>query len=110
MWFVEPTQNIVGRITPYGAITEFVLDLPPLPSTAEHPMQHLGNSAAGPDGALWFIESYLDTLGRITPTGVVTHHPLHSLLLDAPGSVELRAGPDGALWYATVVYLYRFQP
>ena len=49
----------------------------------------------GPDGALWFINSYNDTIGRITTAGVVTNYTDSSI--QAPGAIT--PGPDGALWF-----------
>lgn len=51
--------------------------------------------AAGPDGAMWFVENGTGKVGRITMTGEFTE-------FDAPGENDLHsiiAGPDGALWY-----------
>ena len=49
----------------------------------------------GPDGAVWFVESGSDKVGRITPGGTVTEFSL------AAGSSPsgITAGPDGNLWF-----------
>ena len=51
--------------------------------------------AGGPDGALWFANSEGNSIGRITPGGVV------SIFKDASirYPFEITAGPDGALWF-----------
>jgi virginiamycin B lyase len=49
----------------------------------------------GPDGALWFTNSYNNTIGRITTTGVVTNYTGNGI--DTPQSIT--TGPDGALWF-----------
>ncbi|HXB69236.1 MAG TPA: IPTL-CTERM sorting domain-containing protein [Candidatus Acidoferrales bacterium] len=52
---------------------------------------------AGPDGALWFTESFADRIGRITTAGVITEYSTGI----TPGSTPdgIAAGPDGALWF-----------
>ena len=50
----------------------------------------------GPDGNLWFTNGSNDTIGKITPVGVVS-------IYRSPGSIsqpyEIIAGPDGNLWF-----------
>jgi virginiamycin B lyase len=60
LWFNEAVGQI-GKITTSGTITEF-------PSGGTSPTA----IAAGPDGNLWFTDGYGLSVGRITPTGVVT--------------------------------------
>ena len=53
---------------------------------------------AGSDGNLWFVEYASGTIGRITPTGILTEFPL------APATPftylrSIAAGPDGNLWF-----------
>jgi virginiamycin B lyase len=47
---------------------------------------------AGPDGNLWFIEPGGQSVGRITPAGVITEFP------SGPGIYAIAAGPDGNIW------------
>ncbi|MDQ5858566.1 MAG: hypothetical protein M3542_09880 [Acidobacteriota bacterium] len=48
---------------------------------------------SGPDGALWFTETNVRKIGRITTAGVVTEFPV-------PGTpLGITSGPDGALWF-----------
>src|SRR6476469_4297796 len=51
---------------------------------------------AGPDGALWFTESFANRIGRITTNGVISEFPL-PVAGSAP--VAITRGPDGALWF-----------
>ncbi|MGC9949715.1 MAG: hypothetical protein ABSF64_25385 [Bryobacteraceae bacterium] len=51
---------------------------------------------AGPDGALWFAESFANQIGRITTAGSITEFPLPSSF-NGPGIIT--TGPDGALWF-----------
>src|ERR1039457_4693327 len=49
----------------------------------------------GPDGALWFTESGMSKIGRITTAGDITEYPRPS----TGGAGGITAGPDGALWF-----------
>ncbi len=61
---------------------------------------------AGPDGGLWFTESTVGRIGRLTPTGQLEEfdvpNPNHVPLggYGAPSPAHLAVGPDGALWYS----------
>ena len=49
----------------------------------------------GPDGNLWFTNSNSRSIGRITPSGVITTFPV-------PGGVfpdQIAKGADGNLWF-----------
>ena len=52
--------------------------------------------AAGPDGALWFVEDQANQVGRITTAGVLTEYPVPT-----PSSFPyaIAPGPDGAGWF-----------
>ena len=50
----------------------------------------------GPDGALWFTETNVNKIGRVTTAGVMTEFPLP---LPLGGPVNITSGPDGALWF-----------
>jgi hypothetical protein len=52
---------------------------------------------AGPDGALWFTDSYANAIGRITTSGEITEYPTPTADSTPYG---ITAGPDGALWFA----------
>ena len=56
------TGGKIGRITTAGTITEFTL--PTGASKVTTPL--VGGIAAGPDGALWFTDSRLRKIGRLT--------------------------------------------
>ena len=53
--------------------------------------------AIGPDGALWFLETDGNQLGRITTSGAITEYRLPAL---NRSPVQIASGPDGALWFA----------
>jgi virginiamycin B lyase len=58
-----------------------------------------GSIAAGPDGALWFLNSNANGIGRITTTGTFSYFadPGHTL-----GTGNITAGPDGAMWFTNL--------
>ena len=82
-------SSSVGRITPSGTITEF-----PVSSANGWPP---GGIASGPDGALWFTESYANAIGRISTSGSLTAYPVPT-----PNSwpADITQGPDGNLWFS----------
>jgi virginiamycin B lyase len=61
--------------------------------------QNLGPVAltVGPDGNIWFVEYETPGVGRVTPTGQITHFPLPANVPMNP--VAITVGPDGALWF-----------
>jgi virginiamycin B lyase len=85
LWFTEPADNTIGRITTAGAITEF-----PLPVPGGEP-EAIG---VGPDSNLWFTAPGLNQIGRITTAGAITMFSGAS-----PGASDIASGPDGALWF-----------
>jgi len=68
-------------------------------SITEFPVPTAGSGvtyiAPGPDGNLWFTESSVGKIGRITTAGAVTEFPLPSAT-SRPQAIA--AGPDGAMW------------
>ncbi|MGO9877608.1 MAG: putative Ig domain-containing protein [Acidimicrobiia bacterium] len=50
---------------------------------------------AGPDDALWFVNSTGDSIGRITTAGVISH--FNDVTMNFPK--DIAAGSDGALWF-----------
>jgi streptogramin lyase len=68
----------------------------PTTSCGPYNMAGVNSIAAGPDGALWFVEGYCNKIGKVTTSGVFTEYPL-----PVPDSAPLFiiAGPDGAMWF-----------
>ena len=70
-------------------------------TTTEYPIATPGSRpasiTAGPDGNLWFTNSGASTIGRITPSGVITEFAVSSACGQICG---ITTGPDGALWFA----------
>jgi streptogramin lyase len=68
-----------------------------IPTTASHPTR----IAAGPDGDLWFIETFANKIGRITTSGAITEFSVSPI--SPAASVELMditAGPDSNVWFS----------
>lgn len=73
VWFIEGGGVLepgrfralrkIGRITPDGTISEFVIL-----GSGDPP----GSLVAGPDGALWFTSLFSNTIGRMEPTACST--------------------------------------
>ncbi len=93
VWFTEETKDIVGRVTPAGAITEFPLG----GASGDDPTA----ITSGPDGALWFVLGGKDAIGRITTSGSVSSFAIPTCAFygtdDFPAGIA--AGPDGNLWF-----------
>jgi virginiamycin B lyase len=92
MWFTDAGNNSIGRITTSGVVTEF-----------HHASIDPAGIAAGPDGALWFVnpgQACCHSIGRITTTGAFTLYSDPSLG-PTGGHGQITTGPDGALWYTT---------
>ena len=95
LWFLNAGNATVGRITPSGVVTAF-----PVGTTGT-----LTDITAGPDGNLWFTDidcgfpacapGHHDSIGRITPAGVVTTFADYHLFFPQ----DITAGPDGNLWF-----------
>lgn len=90
LWFTEtqgpaPREN-VGRITPKGVVTYFTL---PAGSSAQ-------GLASGPDGNIWFTDSGGNSIGRMSPTGVLRQFALPKRNAQPVG---IAAGPDGRMWF-----------
>ncbi|MEO8048821.1 MAG: hypothetical protein ABI833_00275, partial [Acidobacteriota bacterium] len=67
-----------------------------------NPLGRLAGITAGPDGNLWFAESYGNNIARITTAGVVTNEfPIPSNGIYNNGSTYggITKGPDGNLWF-----------
>ncbi len=54
----------------------------------------------GPDGNIWFVETFAKKIGRITPEGVITEFKLPPSARGGSGQLgQLLVGPDGNLWF-----------
>ncbi len=85
VWFTEPNINAIGRVTPVGAVTQFLIP---------NPDSRPDYITAGADGDVWFSEAGSDRIGRIAMNGVISELPVHS------GSYGIATGPEGDIWFA----------
>jgi streptogramin lyase len=97
VWFTddgvnELGENLIGKISPSGTITEY-----PLPPVGSAPAA----IALGSEGDMWFTEPGIEKLGRITPSGEVTEF---SAPLIAGGPESLIQGADGNIWFIESPY------
>jgi streptogramin lyase len=85
VWFGEIGH--IGRITPAGVVTHFVL-----------PGQNSGATGVvgGADGNVWFTNQGANTVGRITPTGTIHQYPLPKQNAQPVG---IASGSDGRVWF-----------
>jgi virginiamycin B lyase len=89
LWYaaVDPTNAFgatIGRRDAAGHITTY-----PLSDPCE-----FGGIAEGPDGAIWFTEDNMDTIGRLAPDGTITTD-------SAPSPWTMVVGADGNMWFAS---------
>src|SRR5215467_12389655 len=81
LWFTNPGNNSVGRITTAGKVTTYT----GTGINAPHGI------TAGPDGALWFTNNGGNSIGRITTAGKVTTYT--GTGISSPEGIT--AGPAG---------------
>ena len=98
LWFTEigVTNNWVGKITPSGNVTAYVLP----PTTADFVPLYL---TTGSDKNLW-VASYArgqaqPAIAKVTTTGVVTEYPAGVTGVTDKRPLGITAGPDGNVWY-----------
>jgi streptogramin lyase len=84
MWFVEHANDLIGRITPAGTVTEF---------SGMTPGAGPSYIALGADGNLWFTETGANRIGTITPTGTITEFSVGA------EPMGIAAGADGNIWF-----------
>lgn len=91
--FHSDEQSWIGRLDASASsdsTTEFALPEQSLPAAI----------AAGPDGNLWFFDTGLHAIGKISPSGVVTEYPLPYGRNGAGlAGKEIIVGPDHNLWF-----------
>jgi streptogramin lyase len=92
LWFTQPRDDKIGRITTAG-----VLDPPsgyPVPLAGSRPE----GITVGPDGNLWFTAANGLRIGRITLGGAITlYGPTGA------GPSDIAAGADGRVWFTESV-------
>jgi virginiamycin B lyase len=100
LWFTDPANNQIDRATPQGVITQFSLPVhnvtSPFDGTVgpDDPMP--ADIVVGPDHNLWFTESGVDRIGRITTAGAITEFTTPTA---NSNPLALAAGADNNLWF-----------
>jgi virginiamycin B lyase len=84
VWFTNPGNNTIGRITPASKVKDY----------AGKGIDNPWEITTGPDGALWYTNFYGPTVGRITTGGKVT--TFHGAM-NGPDSIA--RSRSGTLWY-----------
>jgi virginiamycin B lyase len=87
LWFTDPYQPKIGRMTTAGAITLQA----PLPT-----LTFAYGIAAGGDGAMWFVSQNPSTINRIDAAGNILTKNLASATANP---THIVGGPEGALWF-----------
>ena len=89
IWFTDPNNRTVDRMTTNGQVTAYTLQGSAWPEP--------GSIVAGADGNLWFTQTSPNTIGTITTDGIFVEYALPI----AHGSPNCIArGPDGNLWFS----------
>jgi virginiamycin B lyase len=88
-WFTDTGANSIGKVTPSGAITEYLI-----PTAASG----VAGITVGPDGALWFAENTKNKIGRI-PTDATSGSDIQEFP-EPDGATEMAQG-DGLVWFAS---------
>ena len=84
LWFTNPGNNTIGRITTTGTVTDY----------HGAGIRNPWAITTGPDGKVWFTNWNNHSIGRITLKGRVTN--FGGAVWYSP---SITAGPDRALWY-----------
>jgi streptogramin lyase len=68
MWFSELNGNMIGKVTPAGAISEMPL------AAGSGPV----DIVEGPNNSVWFVEATSSKIGEMTTAGVLTEFPTNT--------------------------------
>jgi virginiamycin B lyase len=89
LWFTAEDPDYIGRVTPSGHITDFVLS-----STENYDDVPINGITSGPEGDVWFTTD--SAIGRVTQSGTVTFLPFaRNEFLPQ----QITTGADGDLWF-----------
>jgi virginiamycin B lyase len=90
---------VLRRVGAQGQVTvrtDFPVSTPVLTDFALPAMSAPMQITAGPDGNVWFTERAANRIGRLTPTGTLTHFDLPTAGT-LPGDITTH--PDGGMWF-----------
>ena len=65
VWFTDPIDNVIGRVTVGGSLTTY-----PVPTANSE----VAGITVGGDGAIWFTEENASKIGRITTSGQISEY------------------------------------
>ena len=102
IWFADPYDHAIGRVTHGGVVTDF-----PLPGPAFQD-GHMARDAAGNIWLAVATDAGAPEVFRVSTTGAIT-----TLSIPGPAIEAIAIGPDGNLWLASggqVAYLARLTP
>jgi virginiamycin B lyase len=97
MWFTDTRSVAVGRVTPSGQFTEYVV--PNAPGTPGLGIRGI-TSSPFPSPSLWFIDYLNRAIGSITTAGVITEYPVPNLATSDAHATITTTGQLGTLWFA----------
>ncbi len=64
-------------------------------TTKALPLINPASSVWGPDGALWYVDTTANVVGRITPSGVLSRFAIPT---PGSGAASITVGPDSNVW------------
>jgi virginiamycin B lyase len=93
-------SDFIGRLAPDGSVQQFVFPVQTPVEIAGSQLVQPGFSALtpGPDGGVWFANSYGGLVGNITAQGTVTEYQTPLADQYNNSQMSLATGPDGSLW------------
>jgi streptogramin lyase len=96
LWFTEPGGNNIGVVTPTGTVHEYTIPLekPEIEKKEEDTQPE--DISAGLDGNLWFTETRVRKIGKISPAGQVTQYTLPA---EGGAPTGIAPGQDGNVWF-----------
>jgi virginiamycin B lyase len=89
LWFTE--HRAIGRFTTLGIFTDY-------PILKPNPL--IMGITTGSDGNVWFTDPHDDSVGKITPQGVITLYKVPKPN-GGRGLFGISNGPDGNIWFTT---------
>jgi len=104
--YTSPNEDLLGRITPDGTVTNFILGAPFEFDGAFS----AGGITLGPDGALWLrigdgLHGSPPTVRRVTANG-----ELSDVIAATPRLADITTGPDGNIWGINFNTIVRITP
>ncbi len=95
MWYSEHDNDTIGKLSPSATSASQRVDLPLTSGAGPYEL------AAGPDGAIYFVERGFNKIGRVPTTATPGNLGLVEYLAPSAASTlnDVIAGPDGNVWF-----------